>query len=95
MGWPVHVWGCVNEDGEFGVSALALTSTVTKEHVMSAMSRWQDASIAVSIDSRSKKLFGMSDAEDAYRSTFQELHAAKSMMCYLVLIMRALHYNIK
>ena len=81
-GWPVHVWGALNDDGEVCPVALAPTSTAQLEHVRPMVKEWERSARIVAGTSR-KKEFGMCDDEDGYRATWTDLMGANGvLMCH-------------
>ena len=84
MGWPVHVWGAINNKHEVCPTAIGLTSTSHKERVVSMLQEWErTAATVVSASKRSKKEFGMCDAEDAYRAALAaSVGTDNVMMCF-------------
>ena len=84
LGWPLHVLGCVNPAGNFGLCALALTSTMAKEHIADMLRGFRDSTIRATGcgASGANKVLAMSDAEAAYREGLRTVFASANLMCY-------------
>ena len=79
LGWPLHVFGSINPAGEFGIAALALTSTM--EHVAEMLKGFRDTTVKIT-GKCANKLFAMSDAEVAHRRALTDVYGAGNVMCF-------------
>ena len=81
LGWPLHVIGHVNQAGQFGLCALALTSTMEADHVEEMFQGFRDSTIRFTHGNTNKRL-AMSDAETAYRRALAKWFGSSNLMCY-------------
>ncbi|CAE7659964.1 unnamed protein product, partial [Symbiodinium sp. CCMP2592] len=81
LGWPLTVLGCLNPAGEFGLCALALTSDMESERMVSTLTAFAQSTARLA-QSKVSAPFSMSDAEPAYRSALKSAFDATNLMCY-------------
>ncbi|CAE7680733.1 unnamed protein product [Symbiodinium sp. KB8] len=81
LGWPLHVFGSINPAGEFGIAALALTSTMEHGHVAEMLKGFRDTTVKIT-GKCANKLFAMSDAEVAHRRALTDVYGAGNVMCF-------------
>ena len=81
MGYPLHLFGVLNEQGNMAVTGLGVTSTVSKPFVAEMLRAYARQVSAVN-ERNSSKDFLMSDAEGAYREGMKEAFGGENLMCW-------------